>query len=382
LSTHEHARVLSRARLRASTRRLQDKVLVGAAGFGVMVGLAMGCAYIGGSNARDALITAKAVRLAEASNSAYSAVAMAEAVGGLDQGALAIARRHDPYTVAGGAQRDRQATLFAARLGGADSKKVGLRLANRAEGPAQPFRMAGALDASRDLECLTQAVYYEARGEGASGMQAVAQVVLNRVRHPAFPKSVCGVVFQGSARGKGCQFSFACDGSMRRGVQRAVWIRAEKIAAKALSGFVMPEVGSSTHFHTTGVSPAWGGRLMRVAQVGSHIFYRFGGRSGSSSAFAKGPYAAPKADEFQPVYASLLPTEGLKEVGERAAYKILFTGSGEAAAASADRAEAAQAFKAAEKAQPDATSAPAKAAEPVAPTGEPTPAAKPVEAAS
>ncbi len=347
MPTLQPARVLSRARLLAAKRRLQDKVLVGAAGFGVAVGLAVGCAYLGGANAQDALISAKAVRLAQAADSAYSAAAMADAVGGLDQGALAVARRHDPYTVAGGAQRDRTATLFAARLDAAqDAGAAGLRqVRDHVVGAAQPFRVANALDASRDLECLTQAVYFEARGEGQGGMQAVAQVVLNRVRHPAFPKSVCGVVFQGSARGTGCQFSFTCDGSMRRGVQSAMWARAERIAAKALSGAVMAEVGAATHFHTTGVSPAWGPRLIRVAQVGSHVFYRFNGRAGSSSALQKGPYTAPSAEPaFKPVLASLLPPDTLKD-----AKGALFAPA-EEVVKPAERVEAAKAFNAAEQA--------------------------------
>jgi spore germination cell wall hydrolase CwlJ-like protein len=132
------------------------------------------------------------------------------------------------------------------------------------------------LDRGREMDCLTQAVYFEARGETAAGQQAVAQVVLNRVKAPGFPKSVCGVVYQGAAN-HDCQFSFACDGSTRRGREFAAWDRARKIAGRAMGGAVMAEVGSATHFHTTGVSPAWAG-MTRVAQVGLHVFYRPGGR--------------------------------------------------------------------------------------------------------
>ncbi|MGZ8407542.1 MAG: cell wall hydrolase, partial [Caulobacteraceae bacterium] len=185
----------------------------------------------------------------------------------------------------GGAQRDRQAALFAARLerraAPTDRPAEGLMLRASFGGPfnpaATPFRMGGAFEATRDFGCLAQAVYYEARGEGQAGQAAVAQVVLNRVRHRAYPKTVCGVVFQRA--GGGCQFSFACDGSMRRGKEQAAWRRAKAVAAQALSGSVMTAVGSATSFHTTGVSPGWGG-LVRVAQIGSHIFYRSGGASG------------------------------------------------------------------------------------------------------
>jgi Cell Wall Hydrolase len=128
---------------------------------------------------------------------------------------------------------------------------------------------------SSDLECLATAVYYEARGETASGQAAVAEVVLNRARHKAFPKSVCGVVFQGSSRVTGCQFSFTCDGSMNRRKDAAAWKRARDVAATALSGVRVSGVGSATHFHTTGVSPKWAPKMTKITQVGTHIFYRF-----------------------------------------------------------------------------------------------------------
>src|SRR5688572_25735736 len=131
----------------------------------------------------------------------------------------------------------------------------------------------------QSLECLTQAVYYEARNQSADGQRAVAQVVLNRVRHPAYPNSVCGVVFQGSERITGCQFSFTCDGSMYRGIDRRAWERAREIAHAALSGDVYRPVGLALNFHTTSISPYWAPSLVRQAVVGSHIFYR---RPGSS----------------------------------------------------------------------------------------------------
>ena len=132
----------------------------------------------------------------------------------------------------------------------------------------------GGRSASRDLDCLTQAIYFEARGESPAGQAAVAQVVLNRVRKAGFPKSVCGVVFQGSARGTGCQFSFTCDGSMNRTRERQAWSQARRIATRALAGAVMTAVGDATHFHTVHVSPNWSQDLREVAQVGLHIFYR------------------------------------------------------------------------------------------------------------
>jgi hypothetical protein len=96
------------------------------------------------------------------------------------------------------------------------------------------------------------------------------------VRHPSFPKSVCGVVYQRARSSGGCQFSFACDGAMGRRPDRGAWNRAQSVATKALSGFVMAEVGAATHFHATRVAPNWGPSLLRVSEVGLHVFYRMG----------------------------------------------------------------------------------------------------------
>ncbi|QTC90196.1 cell wall hydrolase [Brevundimonas goettingensis] len=291
--------------------------------FGGLVGLAIGCAYMGGTVAKATTLRAQAERLEGATSAGFTEEALAAAAGGLDESALTIARRHDPYTVAGGAQRDRQAELMTARLEqlrGEPADKA-LRRVSLTTDAARPFRMGNALDASRDLECLTQAAYYEARGEGRDGMQAVAQVVLNRVRHPAFPKSVCGVVFQGAGLRSGCQFSFTCDGSMRGRVNSIAWNRARDVASKALSGAVFSQVGTATHFHTTGVSPGWRNALIQVSQVGHHLFYRFGGRSGSSNAFT---YAArPSEDRPQLIQASLDPSVPVRQAGQAVAYTMV-----------------------------------------------------------
>lgn len=274
-----------------------------AAVFGGVIGLAVGFAYLGGTAARATEVRAQAERLQGAEAAGFTEEALAAAAGGLDESALTIARRHDPYMIAGSAQRDRQAAWMTARLeqlrATSDSQAAGLRQASLTAGPAAlPFSLGGSLEASRDLDCLTQAVYYEARGEGRAGMQAVAQVVLNRARHPAFPKTVCGVVFQGAARRTGCQFSFTCSGAMRARVNSAAWNRSRAIASAALSGQVHAAVGNATHFHTTAVSPGWRGSLVRVGQVGSHVFYRFGGRSGAGSAFSYQPRRSGSEGQF------------------------------------------------------------------------------------
>jgi len=154
-------------------------------------------------------------------------------------------------------------------------------------GPAARALRAGgtALDQMRALTCLTQAVYYEAASEPDGGQRAVAQVVLNRVAHPAYPKTVCGVVYQGSERSTGCQFTFTCDGALARMPNRLAWERAESVARAALAGYVYAPVGLATHYHTYAVHPYWAGTLNYIGQIGAHLFYRFGGPAGSSALF-------------------------------------------------------------------------------------------------
>jgi hypothetical protein len=113
----------------------------------------------------------------------------------------------------------------------------------------------------------------------------VAQVVLNRVRHPAYPKSVCGVVFQGSERATGCQFTFTCDGAIHRAPASGLWARARRVAEEALSGYVYAPVGWATHYHTNWVVPYWSSSLVKLANVGTHIFYRWEGGWGRAPAF-------------------------------------------------------------------------------------------------
>jgi hypothetical protein len=144
---------------------------------------------------------------------------------------------------------------------------------------APPFlaQMQSQDDAQRAAECLTAAVYYEARSETTDGQRAVAQVVLNRVRDRAFPHSVCGVVYQGSNRRTGCQFSFTCDGSMARRRDPSSWERARMIAQAALAGSVYAPVGGATFYHTSAILPWWASSLSRIGSVGAHIFYRWRG---------------------------------------------------------------------------------------------------------
>ncbi|MFB0611055.1 cell wall hydrolase [Aurantiacibacter poecillastricola] len=141
-------------------------------------------------------------------------------------------------------------------------------------------------DIMRAQECLASAIYYEAASESEAGQRAVAQVVLNRVAHRAWPSTVCGVVFQGSARATGCQFTFTCDGSLARRPSRNGWERASRIARAALAGVVYEPVGLSTHYHTLAVHPYWAPSLTRSTVIGAHIFYRTPGQAGEQGAFS------------------------------------------------------------------------------------------------
>jgi hypothetical protein len=163
------------------------------------------------------------------------------------------------------------------------------------------FAARTPLDRMRSVDCLAQAVYYEARSESEDGQRAVAQVVLNRVRHPAWPNSVCGVVYQGPMRaGGGCQFTFTCDGSLAHRAAGPSWDRARRIAAEALSGRAFAPVGLSTNYHTSAVFPSWAPRLVKTAVIGAHNFYRLPGLAGAPGAFAGGyagsePMPSPSA---------------------------------------------------------------------------------------
>ena len=164
---------------------------------------------------------------------------------------------------------------------------------------AQAFRQTGnGIDKARALQCLSMAVYYEAASESLSGQQAVAQVVLNRVAHPAYPASICGVVFQGSERKTGCQFSFTCDGSLARTPSRRGWAVAQSVALGALAGEVYKPVGLATHYHTNYVNPYWAASLDYIGAIGAHRFYRWKGGAGTAGAFTDDyagaePLAAP-----------------------------------------------------------------------------------------
>jgi hypothetical protein len=238
------------SKVRADRRGLLSAALVGAS-----IGLGLGATFLIGGLDRAVADHTQAVRVARLAGGTLSETMLQREMDRLDPAALTLARAHD-------------AMAAADLLAGPPMTWPGRFGARFPVG-----RHATSLDNARDLDCLTEAVYFEARGESPRGQAAVAQVVLNRVSSPHFPKTVCGVVFQG-AQHAGCQFSFACDGSMSHALETAAWDRARQIAERALAGVAGGGIGSATHFHTVDVQPDWGPTMIRVAQVGLHIFYR------------------------------------------------------------------------------------------------------------
>lgn len=216
---------------------------------------------------------------------------------------------------------------------------------------AKAFQSAGSgLDKARALRCLSLAVYYEAASESQAGQEAVAQVVLNRVAHPAYPSSICGVVFQGSERRTGCQFTFTCDGSMGRQPSRASFARAQSVALAALAGHVYRPVGYATHYHTHAVNPYWASSLDFIGSIGAHRFYRWKGSAGQAAAFTNAysgrePVAGPNprqvSSDFErvPVPSTPPPNSAIGVSGVASAPKV---GSAMAGTSETGQAEAAR----------------------------------------
>ncbi|TCQ08207.1 cell wall hydrolase [Sphingomonas sp. PP-CC-3A-396] len=175
---------------------------------------------------------------------------------------------------------------------------------------ARPFLFAGgAEDLARATDCMAAGILYEA-GDDTLGERAVAQVVLNRLRHPAFPKTVCGVVFEGQDRSTGCQFSFSCDGALTRWHPTDdAWRRAREVAAAALNGAVFKQVGYATHYHTDWVVPYWQSSLDKITAVNTHLFFRWSGWWGTPSAFGRHP------ETIEPVITQLATLSDAHKIG-------------------------------------------------------------------
>jgi spore germination cell wall hydrolase CwlJ-like protein len=132
-----------------------------------------------------------------------------------------------------------------------------------------------------EITCLATAIYFEARGEPQLGQLAVAQVVLNRVKNPAYPNTICGVVYQNKNMRHRCQFSFACDGIRDRVTDEGSWTQALALARKVVgdeTDMFLADVGTSTHYHAVYVRPRWARSMKKMDKIGRHIFYKtYGG---------------------------------------------------------------------------------------------------------
>ena len=165
-----------------------------------------------------------------------------------------------------------------AQQNGGSGQWAGL-LKNAVLSPEQPKTLFGGLTEDefrmREMRCMATAIYFEARDEPVKGQIAVAQVIMNRIRSPFYPKTVCGVVYQGERNRHGCQFSFTCTGKHNSVKEKPEWATAVKLAKQVIAGEVwLEEVGYATHYHATYVHPEWRHELIQVTQIGGHIFYK------------------------------------------------------------------------------------------------------------
>ena len=178
--------------------------------------------------------------------------------------ALAALRDADGSLIASGSttvaslSEDRSAMVLQASLRGRNS---------------EPFQAVAGYE--REHRCLAEGIYYEARGESREGQIAVAQVIMNRVASSAYPNTICGVVYQGSHRATGCQFTFTCDGSLNSRPRGRPWRVSREIATEMMAGEHPDMTGNATHYHTTAVWPRWAPRLIETNRIGAHIFYRY-----------------------------------------------------------------------------------------------------------
>ena len=148
-------------------------------------------------------------------------------------------------------------------------------LASSALATTSPVLQAVALNRmeTAELTCLAKAVYFEARSESELGQLAVAKVVLNRVKNPDYPKTICGVVYQGSEHRNSCQFSFACDGMANRVRSPEAWSRAKRIATRAMADDPAIRMLQAVNYHADYVTPGWAKTMKRLIHIGHHIFY-------------------------------------------------------------------------------------------------------------
>jgi spore germination cell wall hydrolase CwlJ-like protein len=190
---------------------------------------------------------------------------------------LAIAQERAVLRASGAARIAELSQGMRPRAREAEVTVASRGLADASAGEVLTFATLDAMpSATGDAEwrCLAAAIYFESRGEPLAGQVAVAEVVLNRVDSRRYPSTVCGVTAQGAGSGRGCQFSYACDGRSDVMTSAAPRARAEKLAALMLAGQPRTVTDGATHFHATHVSPGWASRMTRTAAIGAHRFYR------------------------------------------------------------------------------------------------------------
>ena len=273
--------------------------------------------------------------------------ALKSMIAGLDPTVAAIASRYDPGLpkapqshAPGWPTYDLTYTpLFDLKgLDAEEAKRVNeLTPGLREIEPAVPFVLQAKLPAEREraVRCMTNAIYYEAALESVDGQRAVAQVVLNRVRDPNFPKSICGVVYEGWERATGCQFSFTCDNALLRAPMAPYYQNSRKVAEAALAGYVMGEVGTATHYHADYVAPYWGPTLVKVKQIGAHIFYRWPGMAGQLASFV-GRYVGGETKLSEAVLTGRAPRPNLPPPEHPGAVQLLMASAGPATLAASD----------------------------------------------
>ena len=150
---------------------------------------------------------------------------------------------------------------------------------------AQPVRVIQAMSGQDSVStrllaehrCLSEVLYFEARGEGRQGQQAIAEVVFHRMNTGNYGHSICAVVYEGAGH-PGCQFSFTCNGDLIRSKQNGAWRESEMLAAQILTGEVPLHnaTAGATNFHAVSVTPEWADTMNKTTQIGNHIFYRGG----------------------------------------------------------------------------------------------------------
>jgi hypothetical protein len=182
-------------------------------------------------------------------------------------------------------------SLFSIETRGLNSISIGrfeeLLTLPQAPGSGAPFTQAwldtlGKPKGSAEMECLAEALYFEARGESIKGQFAVAEVIINRVKSTRFPKSICGVIRQGTGRKYQCQFTYTCDGLAERISEPRAYRRSQQIAQASLDGVVQNLTNGATHYHTTAVRPRWSKVYSKTVKIGRHIFYRHTYRTASN----------------------------------------------------------------------------------------------------